>query len=42
MDIGETGWGGNDWIDLAQCRDEWRAFIKTVMKLRVLRNGGKF
>jgi hypothetical protein len=22
MDLGETGWGGVDWIDLAQDRDK--------------------
>jgi hypothetical protein len=26
------GWGGMDWIDLAQDRDQWRAI---VMNLRV-------
>jgi hypothetical protein len=24
MDLGEIGWRGVDWIDLAQNRDEWR------------------
>jgi hypothetical protein len=31
----EIGWGGMDWIDLAQDRDQWRALVNTVMKLRV-------
>jgi hypothetical protein len=35
MDLGDTGWGGMDWIDLAQDRDKWRAFVNTVMNLRV-------
>jgi hypothetical protein len=35
MDIGELGWDGMDWIELAQDRDQWRAFANTVMKLRV-------
>jgi hypothetical protein len=26
---------GMDWIDLAQCRDQWRALMNTVMNLRV-------
>jgi hypothetical protein len=30
-----------DWIDLAQDRDEWRALVKKVMKLRVPCNAGK-
>jgi hypothetical protein len=35
MDFREIGWGGTDWIDLAQDRDQWRDFVNTVMKLRV-------
>jgi hypothetical protein len=35
MDLREIGWGGMDWIDLARDRDQWRAFVNTVMKLRV-------
>jgi hypothetical protein len=31
----EIGWGGMDWIDLAQDRDQWRALVNTVMNLRV-------
>jgi hypothetical protein len=27
--------GGNDWIDLAQDRNQWRALVNTVMNLRV-------
>jgi hypothetical protein len=29
------------WIDLAQDRDQWRDFVKTVMKLWVPSNAGK-
>jgi hypothetical protein len=36
MDLREIGWGGMDWIDLAQDVDQWRAFVNTVMNLRVL------
>jgi hypothetical protein len=35
MDIGEIGWGGMDWMDLAQDRDQWRALVDTVMNLQV-------
>jgi hypothetical protein len=34
-DLGELGWVGMDWIDLAQDREEWRALVTTVMNLRV-------
>jgi hypothetical protein len=32
MDLRETRWGGMDWIDLAQDRNQWRALVNTVMK----------
>jgi hypothetical protein len=35
MDFREVGWGGIDWIDLAQDRDRWRTLVNTVMNLRV-------
>jgi hypothetical protein len=35
MDHREIGWGGMDWIDLAQDRDQCRALVYTVMNLRV-------
>jgi hypothetical protein len=35
MDLREIGWGGEDWIDLVQDRDRWRALVNTVMNLRV-------
>jgi hypothetical protein len=35
IDLREIGWGGMDWIDLAQDRDQWRALVNTAMKLRV-------
>jgi hypothetical protein len=35
MDLLEIGWGGVDWIGLAQDRDKWRAVVNAVMNLRV-------
>jgi hypothetical protein len=35
MDLGEIGWDGRDWIELAQDMDRWRALVNTVMNLRV-------
>jgi hypothetical protein len=34
-DLRVIGWDGMDWIHLAQCRDQWRALVSTVMNLRV-------
>jgi hypothetical protein len=28
-------WCGLDWIDLAEDRDQWRAFVNRVMNLQV-------
>jgi hypothetical protein len=35
MDLREIGWNGEDWIDLAQDRDQWRALVRAVMDLRI-------
>jgi hypothetical protein len=34
-DLRDTGWDDMDWIDLAQDRNQWRAFVNTVMNRRV-------
>jgi hypothetical protein len=31
----EITWGGMEWIDMAQDRDQWRALVNTVLNLRV-------
>jgi hypothetical protein len=35
MDVREIGWGGMDWIDLSQDRNQWRALVNAVMNLRL-------
>jgi hypothetical protein len=35
MDLREIGWDGLAGIDLAEDRDQWRALVNAVMKLRV-------
>jgi hypothetical protein len=35
MHLIEIGWNGVHWIDMAQDRGQWRAFVNTVLNLRV-------
>jgi hypothetical protein len=35
MDLREIRWGGMEWIDLAQNRDQLRAIVNTVINLLV-------
>jgi hypothetical protein len=28
----EKGWGGMDWIDVAELRDQWKALVNTARK----------
>jgi hypothetical protein len=36
MDLREIGFGGVEWIQLAQYRDHWWAVVNTVMNLWIL------
>ncbi|KAJ4436659.1 hypothetical protein ANN_16790 [Periplaneta americana] len=39
MDLREVRYDGRDWIDLAQDRDHWRAYVRAAMNLRVKETG---
>jgi hypothetical protein len=39
MKVREMGWEVTDWMRLTQDRDQWRARLNTVMKIRVLQKG---
>ena len=40
MDLQEVEGGCEDWMELAQDRDRWRALVSTVMNLRVTKMRG--
>ncbi|KAJ4431211.1 hypothetical protein ANN_19808 [Periplaneta americana] len=39
MDLREMGYDGRDWINLAQDRDQWRAYVRAAINLRVVLYG---
>jgi hypothetical protein len=42
MDLSEIGIDGANWIRLAQDRVQWRAFVSTVMNLRIAQDSRIF
>jgi hypothetical protein len=42
MDIKEVGWGGKQWIDLAQDMDRWWAIVNEVINIRVPYDAKRF
>ncbi|KAJ4449068.1 hypothetical protein ANN_00463 [Periplaneta americana] len=38
MDLREVGYDGRDWINLAQDRDQWRAYVRAAVNLRFLKS----
>ena len=38
MDLREVGCVPGEWIDLAEDRDQWRAYVRAVMNLRFLKS----
>jgi hypothetical protein len=35
MDLRDIGWGGTDWIYVAQDREQWMGLVNTVRNLLV-------
>ena len=35
MDLREMGRDARNWMDRAQDRDQWRAYVRVVMNLRI-------
>jgi hypothetical protein len=42
MNRKETGWDTVNWIHLTLDRDQWQAFVNTVMSLRVAQKAENF
>ena len=42
MGLHEVGFGGMDWIELAQAEKRWWALVNAVINLRVPQNAGNF
>jgi hypothetical protein len=33
LDIGGNGWGGMNWVDLSQDKDNWKALVNTLINI---------
>jgi hypothetical protein len=42
IDLREIYWDGMDWTDLAQDRDQWTAFVNTIITFGFHRKLGDF
>jgi hypothetical protein len=42
MDLGEIGWGGVNWIGLAEDGDKYRALVNAVLNLEVHKMLGNY
>jgi hypothetical protein len=42
LDLRDIGWGGMDWTDLTQDRDEWSALVNSITSLRAPYDFGSF
>ncbi|KAJ4441377.1 hypothetical protein ANN_11232 [Periplaneta americana] len=40
MDLRDVGYDGRDWINLAEDRGQWRAYVRAAMNLRFLKSQG--
>ena len=38
MDLSQVGCNPRDWIAIVEDRDQWRAYVRAVMNLRVPKN----
>ncbi|KAJ4442618.1 hypothetical protein ANN_04207 [Periplaneta americana] len=41
MDLREVGYDDREWINLAQDRAKWRAYVRAAMNLRDIKNYGR-
>jgi hypothetical protein len=42
INVNKVGWGGMDWIELAQDKDNWQACVNVVLNLQAPESAGNF